>query len=129
MDVLSSRVLVHTGDLAATVGWWRDTLGLTIAREFGADGVASGVAFFCGGTTVEFSGHGSGADGLTLWLQVPDLATEAERLVRAGVSHEGGPETMPWGLIEWWITSPEGVRMVLVEVPGGHPLRSRLHLD
>ncbi|MCB1029419.1 MAG: VOC family protein [Microthrixaceae bacterium] len=129
MDVLSSRVLVHTADLAASVAWWGDTLGLTVAREYGADGVATGVAFFCGGTLVEFSGHGAGPSGLTLWLQVPDLEAEAERLIGAGVTHDGRPETMPWGLIEWWVTSPEGVRIVLVEVPAGHPLRSRLHVD
>jgi hypothetical protein len=29
----------------------------------------------------------------------------------------------PWGLAEMWIADPDGVRIVLVEVPAQHPLR------
>jgi len=39
------------------------------------------------------------------------------------------PERMPWGLVEMWIEDPDGVRIVLVEVPFGHPLRTRLGID
>ncbi|MGO8882593.1 MAG: VOC family protein, partial [Streptosporangiaceae bacterium] len=28
-----------------------------------------------------------------------------------------------WGLIEMWIEDPDGIRIVLVEVPADHPLR------
>jgi hypothetical protein len=34
-----------------------------------------------------------------------------------------GPEQEPWGLLEMWIADPDGVRIVLVEVPTEHPLR------
>ncbi|NLH66945.1 MAG: VOC family protein [Candidatus Microthrix parvicella] len=129
VDVLSSRLLVRTDDLAASTAWWRDTLGLSVAREYGAEGVATGVAFFCGGVLVEFSGHGSDPAGLALWLQVPDVMVESDRLIQADVAHDGRPERMPWGLIEWWIRSPEGVRLVLVEIPKDHPLRSRRVLE
>jgi hypothetical protein len=33
---------------------------------------------------------------------------------------------MPWGLREMWIEDPDGMRLVLVEVPELHPLRRRL---
>ena len=33
------------------------------------------------------------------------------------------PVTEPWGLTEMWIQDPDGIRIVLVEVPAGHPLR------
>ena len=33
------------------------------------------------------------------------------------------PVTGPWGLAEMWIEDPDGIRIVLVEVPAGHPLR------
>lgn len=33
------------------------------------------------------------------------------------------PQQEPWGLVEMWIADPEGVRIVLVEVPKDHPLR------
>jgi hypothetical protein len=29
----------------------------------------------------------------------------------------------PWGLTEMWIEDPDGVPIVLVEVPADHPLR------
>jgi len=128
VDVLSSRVLVRTDDLPTSVAWWRDTLGLTIAREYGADGVATGVELFCGGTLVELSCYGTDPAALRLWLQVPDVQAEADRLIGAGVAHDGRPERMPWGLVEWWITSTEGTRLVLVEIPVDHPLRSRLRI-
>jgi hypothetical protein len=31
--------------------------------------------------------------------------------------------TEPWGLIEMWIEDPDGIRIVIVEVPADHPLR------
>jgi hypothetical protein len=33
------------------------------------------------------------------------------------------PRREPWGLIEMWIADPDGVHIVLVEVPEDHPLR------
>jgi hypothetical protein len=33
------------------------------------------------------------------------------------------PRLEPWGLVETWIEDPDGVRIVLVEVPDDHPLR------
>ena len=33
------------------------------------------------------------------------------------------PVTEPWGLVEMWIEDPDGIRIVLVEVPAAHPLR------
>lgn len=122
-------MLIATDDLHTSVAWWRDTLGLSVAREYGADGVVTGVALFCGGVLVELTSHGSDPEALVLWLQVPDVSAEAERLIAAGVAHEGTPERMPWGLIEWRIASPEGAQLVLVQIPDDHPLRSRLHSD
>jgi hypothetical protein len=33
------------------------------------------------------------------------------------------PVQEPWGLVEMWIEDPDGVPIVLVEIPEGHPLR------
>src|SRR5262249_60527423 len=41
----------------------------------------------------------------------------------AGAGVRGGPGTEPWGRIEMWIEDPDGVRIVLVEVPPDHQLR------
>jgi hypothetical protein len=36
------------------------------------------------------------------------------------------PIAEPWGLIEMWIEDPDGIRIVLVEVPADHPFRRDL---
>lgn len=33
------------------------------------------------------------------------------------------PQKEFWGLVEAWIADPDGVRIVLVQVPDNHPLR------
>jgi catechol 2,3-dioxygenase-like lactoylglutathione lyase family enzyme len=58
-----------------------------------------------------------------IWLQVRDVRAEHERLAAAGVRVLRGPAAEPWGLTEMWIEDPDGVRIVLVEVPPDHPLR------
>ena len=51
-----------------------------------------------------------------------DTDTNA-RLEAAGVEVVRPPQTEPWGLTEMWIADPDGVDIVLVEVPDDHPLR------
>jgi uncharacterized glyoxalase superfamily protein PhnB len=58
-----------------------------------------------------------------IWLQVRDVRAEHGRLAAAGVRVLREPVAEPWGLTEMWIEDPDGVAIVLVEVPAGHPLR------
>ena len=58
-----------------------------------------------------------------IWIQVRDVRQEHARLAAAGVPALREPVTGPWGLAEMWIEDPDGIRIVLVEVPAGHPLR------
>ena len=123
MDVLSSRILLRPSDARRSQSFYRDVLGLAVYREFGpAD--HPGVVFFLGNGLLEVSGRSADPpQGLALWLQVRDVATEHDRLSRAGVTIPQPPRLEPWGLVEMWIEDPDGVRIVLVEVPGDHPLR------
>ena len=81
MDVLSSRTIIHPGDLDRTLAFYRDDLGLAVAREFG-DGDHRGVVFFAGGGLIEVvGGSHSGrrlrrppAAAVVLWLQVRSSA-------------------------------------------------------
>jgi catechol 2,3-dioxygenase-like lactoylglutathione lyase family enzyme len=121
MDVLSSRLLLHPRDLTASQRFYRDVLGLAVCREF-----PGGEVYFLGNGLLEVSGgapDGPPPAGLELWLQVRDVATEHDRLAALGVPVLRAPRLEAWGLIEMWIADPDGVRIVLVQVPAEHPLR------
>jgi predicted enzyme related to lactoylglutathione lyase len=124
VEVLSSRMLLRPADLGQSHHFYRDVLGLAVYREFGAP-ADPGVVFFLGPGFLEVSGHSAGAAGnaVMIWLQVRDVEAEHERLATAGVRILQEPVAEPWGLTEMWIEDPDGVRIVLVEVPGAHPLR------
>ncbi|MFI5610479.1 VOC family protein [Amycolatopsis sp. NPDC051903] len=120
MDVLSSRVLIHPRDLEASTAFYRDTLGLAIQREF-----PGGTVFFAGGGSIELVGSNDDAPSpaVDLWLQVRDLPATLEELAARGVTPVRGAKREPWGLDEAWLADPDGLRIVLVEVPPEHPLR------
>jgi len=123
MEILSSRILIRPADPDRSRRFYRDVLGLAVYREFGpADD--PGVVFFLGQGLLEVSGRGAGAGPgpVMIWLQVRDVRAEHERLSAAGVRVVREPVTEPWGLTEMWIEDPDGVRIVLVEVPADHPL-------
>jgi len=124
VDVLSSRILVRPSDLDRSLRFYRDVLGLAVYREFGtAD--HPGVVFFLGQGFLEVSGHAPGPAGrsMMIWIQVRDVRREHARLTAAGVPVLREPVTEPWGLIEMWIEDPDGLQIVLVEIPADHPLR------
>lgn len=124
VEVLSSRILLRPADLDRSRQFYRDVLGLAICREFGP-AADPGMVFFLGQGFLEVSGRSAGPPGrsVLIWLQVRDVHAEHERLAAAGVRVLRGPATEPWGLTEMWIEDPDGVRIVLVEVPADHPLR------
>jgi predicted enzyme related to lactoylglutathione lyase len=124
VEVLSSRILLRPADLGRSQHFYREVLGLAVYREFGSP-ADPGVVFFLGPGFLEVSGHPAGAAGhsVMLWLQVRDVAAEHQRLAAAGARILREPVTEPWGLAEMWIEDPDGVQIVLVEVPADHPLR------
>ncbi|MCL2583519.1 MAG: VOC family protein [Streptosporangiales bacterium] len=127
MEVLSSRILLRPADLDRSRRFYRDVLGLAVYREFGpADD--PGVVFFLGQGMLEVSGHGSGetAGPAMIWMQVRDVRAEHKRLSEAGATVTREPQEEPWGLIEMWVEDPDGIKIVVIEVPEGHPLRRDL---
>jgi predicted enzyme related to lactoylglutathione lyase len=124
VDVLSSRILLRPTDLERSQRFYRDVLGLAIYREFGAPS-SPGLVFFLGSGFLEVSGRSADGPGrsLMIWIQVRDVRAEFDRLSAAGVRVLREPVKEPWGLIEMWLEDPDGVPIVLVEVPADHPIR------
>ncbi|WHM39969.1 VOC family protein [Streptomyces sp. BPTC-684] len=126
VHVLSSRTLLRPADPDRSRAFYGGQLGLAIYREFGT-GPERGTVYFLGGGFLEVSGRAEAppAPGLRLWLQVADAAQAYEELTGRGVEIPRPPVREPWGLIEMWLQDPDGVPIVVVEVPADHPLRFR----
>lgn len=148
VEILSSRAILRPTDPDRSVAFYRDVLGLAISREF-----PGGTVFFLGGGFLEVSAvpagtgaadggaaggasHDGSADGaapdvggLRLWLQVRDLAAAHRELAAAGVPILREPREEPWGLHEMWVADPDGTRLVLVQIPAGHPIRRDTRAD
>ena len=122
MDILSSRLILRPADHATTLAFYRDVLGLAIAREY-----PGGTVFFAGQSLIELASHGASGTSSRfeggVWLQVRDAATAEAELRNVGAPIDRAAQQEPWGLIELWTHDPDGVKIVLVEVPADHPLR------
>ena len=123
MEILASRVLFRPADYQRSLRFYRDAIGLAVAREYGA-----GTVFYAGQSLVELAGHGRASDEAppfpgALWFQVRDVyATQAE-LEGRDVEIARAAKQEPWGLHEMHVTDPDGVTLIFVQVPDTHPLR------
>jgi catechol 2,3-dioxygenase-like lactoylglutathione lyase family enzyme len=129
MEILASRMLIRPADYPKSVAFYRDQIGLAIAREYGA-----GTVFYAGQSLLELAGHGEPSGGgiavgraerrdIALWLQVRDVYAAQAELASRGVSIARPAREEPWGLHEMHVTDPDGILLIFVEVPSTHPLR------
>ena len=130
MEILASRMLFRPTDYQASLRFYRDQLGLAIARDYGA-----GTVFYAGQSLIELAGFGdpagrpSGPFPGALWLQVRDVAATQAELASRGVAIVREARREPWGLIEMHVTDPDGVALIFVEIPADHPLRRDTRQD
>ncbi|AQA21612.1 glyoxalase/Bleomycin resistance /Dioxygenase superfamily protein [Rhodococcus sp. MTM3W5.2] len=122
MEILSSRTILRPADYPTTLAFYAQTLELAVAREY-----PGGTVFFAGQGLIEVAAHGASGvstrfDG-ALWFQVRDLTATQTELVLKGVQIVREARQEPWGLHELWIADPDGVPIVLVQIPADHPIR------
>jgi predicted enzyme related to lactoylglutathione lyase len=124
MEVLSSRVLLRPTDFEWSFRFYAEILNLHVYREWGS-GSTRGVVFFLGGGFLELSGSSEApsSEKVSLWLQVRDVGALWRELEDSEVDIVEAPVDKPWGLREMRMQDPDGVRLVIVEVPKDHPLR------
>jgi hypothetical protein len=84
-------------------------------------GYDPGMVFFLGPGLLEISGHAADPPGrsVMIWIQVRDVRAEHARLDAVGVPiiRSSGRPRSSLGLSEIQIEDPDGIRIVLVEVP------------
>jgi predicted enzyme related to lactoylglutathione lyase len=82
-----------------------------------------GLVFFRGQGLLKVFGHAACPPGssVMIWIQVRDVHAEHARLAAAGVPVVREPVAEPWDRTKMWIEDPDGLRIVLAEVPAGHP--------
>ncbi len=124
MEVLSSRVLLRPANFERSFRFYTETLDLHVYREWGS-GSTRGVVFFLGGGFLELSGTSDApsSEKVSLWMQVRDIDAVGHELDEVGVTIVEPPTDKPWGLREMQVQDPDGVKLVIVEVPKDHPLR------
>ena len=125
VEILTSRMLLRPTDLGRSLRFYEQTVGLAIYREWGS-GSSRGVVFFLGGGgLLELSAGGGrpASDAVSLVLQVRDVHATREHMVHSGVTVQEEPELKPWGLLEMTVHDPDGLALIFVEVPPGHPRR------
>jgi catechol 2,3-dioxygenase-like lactoylglutathione lyase family enzyme len=123
MEILASRVLFRPTDYSRSLTFYRDAIGLAIARDYGA-----GTVFYAGQSLIELAGHGSPSSDAppfpgALWLQVRDVYTTQAELEGRGVEIARHAKEEPWGLHEMHVIDPDGATLIFVQVPETHPLR------
>lgn len=118
MEILASRMLLRPSDYERSLRFYRDELGLAIARDYGA-----GTVFYAGQSLIELAGHGGPNASGIIWLQVRDVYATEKELTERGVPIARGARQEPWGLHEMHVSDPDGVDLIFVQVPEDHPLR------
>ena len=123
MEILASRTLFRPADYPRSVSFYRDAIGLAIAREY-----VGGTVFYAGQSLIELAAHGAptspgGPFPGALWLQVRDLYAAQDELRSRGVEIAREARREPWGLHEMYVNDPDGVTLIFVQIPDDHPLR------
>ena len=119
MEILASRLLLRPTDYERSLGFYRDAIGLAIAREY-----PGGTVFYAGQSLIELAGHGAPTHpGAQLWLQVRDVYATQDELAGRGVKITREARQEMWGLHEMHVTDPDGTMLIFVQIPTEHPLR------
>lgn len=109
------KVRLQTADLAATIAFYRDVLGLEVVDQWsGADdsGVIFGLDGVDGAAFLEFGSVASPNNGAaSVQLRVGDMAGFLRRVGDAWTVD--GPHERPWGSVYSYLRDPNGVQVIV----------------
>jgi len=109
------------GDLARSMGWYRDVLGFAVEEKWERDGELRGVSLRAGGVSLMLAQDDwqKGRDrrkgeGFRIYFST----TQDVDALAAGIKARGGaldsePADMPWGSRDFSLTDPDGFRITI----------------
>lgn len=113
------RVAFVAGDYDATVGFFRDVMGLEVLRSFEEGGRGTILLAADGQIEVFASDAGRGdpgVSGVALAWQVDDADAAHARIVANGGSVNGPPALQPWGHKSFAVDGPDGWTITLYQI-------------
>jgi lactoylglutathione lyase len=109
-------------DLQASVAWYRDVLGFTVAEEYQMDGKVMGVRLVAGAATFllgqdDFAKGRDRQKGIGFRLFC-ETAQDIDELA-AGIKERGGklsqePTDQPWGARDFAVADPDGFNISIM---------------
>lgn len=110
--IQASNTILYCLEWRATVDFYRRVLGLpvNVEKDWFIEFRLTGESFLSVANARRASIASSNGEGLTITLQVQDVAAMHRRLVGAGAA-PGPVKTHPWGALGFFCRDPEGYRL------------------
>jgi predicted enzyme related to lactoylglutathione lyase len=118
MDINSFSVNVTSGQAERLIDFYRDTVGLRPAPEFGPGAFMAGETYFFVDGHSDVKGAAKEPARMLLNFNVADLAAEQRRLEDAGVKFIRTAGREEWGGTISTFTDPDGNYCQLIEYKG-----------
>ncbi len=109
------RVIFRASDYEASVAFYRDTLGLQVARAWDRGPTQKGTIFEAGTGFIEVLSMDETHEppqGIELYVSVDDVDVFAEALRDQGISLYSEPADKPWGHRTVSVLDPDSVRVI-----------------
>ena len=122
------RVALTVDDFDGAAAFYRDTLGLTVVKEW-SEPQGRGLILEAGPATIELVDHSQAAyideveaskpvsGPVRLAFEVPDIGAAADALRERGAKALGAPIETPWGDLNRRLQTAEGVQITLYQSP------------
>jgi catechol 2,3-dioxygenase-like lactoylglutathione lyase family enzyme len=109
-----NHAMIYTRDVARSLGFYRDLLGLTLLEEYRAGDmpVYARLKLPAGSGTIALHllepGRSLGTGGVRLYFEIRSLESFCARLEAAGALFSKPPAMMPWGWKHAYLNDPDG---------------------
>ncbi|MEA2559335.1 MAG: hypothetical protein QOH06_839 [Acidobacteriota bacterium] len=125
LNLRSTMIAITATDLQASLAWYRDVLGFTMAEEYKNEGVVMGVRMNAGDVQLML-GQDDFAKGRDrqkgAGLRIFCTTSQDVDQLAAAIKERGGqlthePTDQPWGLRDFAVVDPDGFNISITTEP------------